>query len=166
MQCSLNRNQYLGMKKSIFTIALVTLSLTTVSLSCTDNADKLAEANQEVKDTKDELADAQVNAAVSAQRAATAEEWKSFKIESETKMQKREAEIAELRLSLKKPGKELDAMYVEKIMELEQKNKDLNAKVNTYEANQSDWATFKREYDYDMESMGKAIDDLGTNNTK
>lgn len=154
------------MKKSIFTLALAFIALSTLAISCNDNADKLAEANQEVMDIKDELAVAQVDAAVSAQRAATAEEWKMFKIESDTKLQNSEAEIAALRQSLKKPGQELDAMYLERIMELEQKNKELNSKVNNYEASKSDWATFRREYDYDMASMNKTIDDLGSNNTK
>ncbi|MES2477781.1 MAG: hypothetical protein V4561_01750 [Bacteroidota bacterium] len=154
------------MKKPILIIALSAIAVCGLSIGCANNADKLAEANQETKDAKEELANAQVDAAVSAQRAATAEEWKLFRLESDVKIQKREAEIAALKQSLRKTGGESDEINAEKILELEQRNKDLNAKINNYEASQSDWATFKREYDYDMESMSKAIQDLGTNNTK
>ena len=154
------------MKKPILIIALSAIAVCGLSTGCANNADKLAEANQETKDAKEELANAQVDAAVNAQRAATAEEWKFFRLESDVKIQKREAEIAALKQSIHKTGGESDEIFAEKILELEQRNKDLNAKINNYEASQSDWATFKSEYDYDMESMNKAIKDLGTNNVK
>lgn len=154
------------MKKSIVAIAFVALAITTISISCANDAEKVVDAKEEVVEAKDDLATAQENAAESAAKAATVEEWKLFKIESETKIQNNEAEIARLKISLKKPGGELDATYKENIAMLEKRNKDIKAKVNDYETSQSDWATFKREYDYDMESMSKAIKDMGTNNRK
>lgn len=157
----------------MFTIAIVAIAISATTVGCANTNEKVADANEKVADAKDDvieakddLVKAKDDAAQSAAKAATVEEWKLFKIESETKIHNNEGEIERLKMSLKKPGKELDAMYSEKIAALEKKNKDLKAKVNDYETSQSDWATFKREYDYDMESLAKAMKDIGTNNRK
>lgn len=161
------------MKKSIVTIAIAAIALTSTSIGCANNAEKLVdaqeeivEAKEEVVEAKDELATAQENAAISAAKAATVEEWKLFKIESETKIQNNEAAIARLKMSLKKPGVALEASYKERIDILEKRNQDIKAKVNDYETSQSDWASFKRAYDADMEVISKAIIDMGANNRK
>lgn len=154
------------MKKSIYSIALIAVVLSVLTIACSSNNEKVADAKEELVEANKDLNEAQEHASESAAKAATVEEWKLFKIESETKIQNNEAEIQRLKISLKKPGKELDAMYSESILILEKKNEDLKAKVNNYETSQSDWATFRREFDYDMESMSKAIKDLATNNRK
>lgn len=154
------------MKKMIFPIAIFAIAISATTIGCANDAEKVVDAKEEVVEAKDDLAKAQEDASVNAAKAATVEEWKLFKIESETQIQNNEAEIARLKISLKKPGKELDAMYSESIMVLEKKNKDIMAKVNNYETSQSDWATFRREYDYDMGSLSQSIKDLGTNNRK
>lgn len=65
---------------------------------------------------------------------------------------------------MKKSGKTFDAMYEKNIMALEQKNKDLRTKISNYESNQSDWESFKREFNHDMDEQGQAIKDLTVNN--
>ncbi|MDI9320798.1 MAG: hypothetical protein QM530_10065 [Phycisphaerales bacterium] len=154
------------MKKSMFTVAVVAIAISGTAVGCANNNEKVADAKQEVVEAKDDLVKAQDHAAQSAAKAASVEEWKLFKIESETKIHNNEGEIERLKIILKKPGKTLDPMYGEKIAALEKMNKDLKSKVNDYKTSQSDWATFKREYDYDMESLTKAIKDIGSNNRK
>jgi hypothetical protein len=152
------------MKKPFYSITLLAIVFSVFTAACASNNEKVAEAKEELVEANKDLNEAQEHASESAAKAATVEEWKLFKIESETKIQNNKAEIARLKISLKKPGKELDAMYSESIQILEKRNKDLLAKMNDYETSQSDWATFRREFDYDMESMSKAIKDLGANN--
>jgi hypothetical protein len=147
-------------------IAFVIIALSTTSIACTNDNQKLADAKAEVVEAKEDLAKANVNAAQSAEKAATVEEWKLFKIDADAKIQKNEAEIAQLKISFKKSGKELDENYVANIKALEQKNKEISAKVNDYETSQSDWAVFRRTFDSDMESIDNAIKDLRDNHRK
>ena len=61
----------------------------------------------------------------------------------------------------------MDAKYVESVDALEQKNKDLKNRMDAYGANtQSDWDSFKREFNHDMDALGQAFKDLTVNNKK
>ena len=67
---------------------------------------------------------------------------------------------------MKKPGQTWDDVYAKKIEKLEAQNNDLRIKINTYDPEKSDWETFKREFNHDMDSFGQAFKDLTTNNSK
>jgi hypothetical protein len=49
---------------------------------------------------------------------------------------------------------------------LEQKNASLKTKIENYENNQTDWQSFKREFNADMSQLGKALKDLTVDNKK
>ena len=49
---------------------------------------------------------------------------------------------------------------------LEEKNASLKTKISDYENNQTDWESFKREFDSDMTKLGQAFKDLTVNNKK
>jgi uncharacterized protein YicC (UPF0701 family) len=95
---------------------------------------------------------------------ATAEEWKEFKSQTEEKIHSNEKSIAELKAKIKKEGKTLDALRENKIDKLEQLNRDLKARLEEYEQNQSDWVSFKVEFNNDMDELGKALKDLLVDN--
>jgi chromosome segregation ATPase len=97
-------------------------------------------------------------------KVANEEEWKAFKTETELQIKANENRIAELRAKMKKSGKTFDEMYEKNINNLEQKNKDLKARLNGYETNQSDWESFKREFNHDMDELGQALKDLTVDN--
>ena len=97
-------------------------------------------------------------------KMATTDEWNTFKLESELKINDNEIRIKELTKKMNKPGTILDPLYAKKIENIEQKNKDLRVKLDTYETNQSDWETFKREFNHDMNELGKAFKDLTVDN--
>ena len=61
-------------------------------------------------------------------------------------------------------GKTMSNIYENRIKALEEQNKDLKARIYTYETNQSDWETFKREFNRDMDALGKALKDFGNTN--
>ena len=67
---------------------------------------------------------------------------------------------------MKKTGKVVDAVYAENIAVLEQKNRDMRARVDAYEKSQNGWDSFKREFDHDMDELGQALKDLTVNNKK
>jgi hypothetical protein len=121
-------------------------------------------ANENVEDAKEELKEAQQEAHTEAVKVANAEEWNAFKTESEVKIKDNQIRIDELKVKMKKPGQTFDAMYAKNIENLEQKNRDLKTRIGAYETNQSDWESFKREFNHDMDEVGQALRDLTVNN--
>ncbi|MFV8376141.1 hypothetical protein [Flavobacterium sp. LB1P62] len=154
------------MKKTIYTLALTTFVAGTVLVGCQTSTkkeeiaqDKVAAAREDVKDAKEELTDAR--------KEATAEEWKAFKDQTNTTVNENEMRIVDLKAKIKKTGNSIDAMYVKKVEELEQKNKDLKVKVETYKNDRnSDWESFKREYTHDINELGDALRDVTIDNKK
>ena len=55
-------------------------------------------------------------------------------------------------------------MYAKNIENLEERNRDLKTRIGAYETNQSDWESFKREFNHDMNEVGQALRDLTVNN--
>lgn len=155
------------MKKTIITLAVSSMLIAgSVFTGCKSPSQKEKDAQTEVQDANEDLNDAQNDANAEAQKVATAEEWAAFKIEANAKIKSNEARIAELTVSLNKPGKILDPIYKKKIETLEEQNRDLKARLDVYETNNSDWETFKREFNRDMDELGKALKDLTVDNNK
>ncbi|MFZ4549860.1 MAG: hypothetical protein ACOYN4_20595 [Bacteroidales bacterium] len=148
------------MKKQIITFIVATTFISTALLTaCNPGTPKEDAAQDRVADAKEELKDAR--------KAATAEEWKAFKDESELKIRDNEIRIAELKTKIKKSGKELDAVYEKNIDALEQQNKAMKTRIDVYEKDfTSDWESFKREFNHDMDELGNALKDLTVNNKK
>jgi Na+-transporting methylmalonyl-CoA/oxaloacetate decarboxylase gamma subunit len=154
------------MKKIIFLLTITTFILATTLVSCKsttkeeiESQEKVDVAEQNLKDAKDSL--------VVAKKAATAEEWQTFKDQTDSVISYNEAQIAELKLKMQKTGKSVDAKYQKNIEILEQKNKDLKVKADTYknDAN-SDWQSFKREFNHDMDEIVQAFKNVTVDNKK
>lgn len=141
--------------------------MTAVSMtSCDSAATKSDKADAKVEGAKDDLKDAQKEASTAAMKAANEAEWQAFKAETQVRMDANDAAIAELKTNMKKAGKKVDATYTETIEKLQQKNKDFKAKMDNYEIQKSDWASFKTEFNHDMDELGNALKDLTVNNKK
>ena len=155
------------MKNSVYFLALL-FSFITVGMlnSCQSPAEKVEKAEDKVGDAKQDLKEAEKDANVAAQKAATAEEWKAFKEETNMKIENNEKRISELRTQMKKPGKALDAAYAKSIDALQERNKELKARLDAYENNHSDWEAFKREFNHDMDELGQSLKDFTVNNKK
>jgi len=154
------------MKKMIFIFVVTTLMAGTIFTGCQSWTQKQKAAQDKVQDARQDLNAARKNANEVAQKAATAEEWKTFKSESELKIKENEIRINELTVKIKKPGKLFDAHYEKRIAKLEQQNKDLKARLEVYEKSQSNWESFKREFNHDMDEIGQALKNLTVDNKK
>jgi len=154
------------MKKTIFTLAVVPFIAGMLMMSCKSSTKEEKESQEKVQDAKENVQEAK-DSLVAAKKAATDEEWKAFKKKTDSVINDNEARIAELKLKMKKTGKSIDAKYQENIDILEQKNKDLKIKMDAYknDAN-SDWQSFKREFNHDMDELGQAFKDLTVDNKK
>lgn len=153
------------MKKTIFILA-VTIIAGTILTSCQTTAQKQDSAQLKVQGARDDLNSAKREANVADQRVATAEEWKVFRSESELRINENELRTSELKSKMNRPGEMLDASYSKKITTLEQQNKDLRAKLYNYEKSQTNWESFKREFNNDMDSFGKSFKNLTVDNKR
>lgn len=155
------------MKNSKYIIfALALSSLGVLSTGCQSSSEKVDDAKANVAEAKEELKEVVKDANAEMARAANAEEWRVFKNETELAIKDTENRIAEIRTKMKSSGKNMDAVYSKKIDNLEESIKDLKSRVYVYETNQSDWASFKREFNHDMDELGQALKDLTVNNKK
>ena len=154
------------MKNPFYPILLVSLFLMgTMYISCQSAAKKeevaqkkLQDAEQELKEVKQEVKEEE--AETKAQTKATAEEWELFKNEIKLKIAANEIRIAELKIQIKKSGKTFDAIYAQKIELLESKNKRLQSEISTYESTQSDWESFKRQLNRDLDELREVLNEV------
>ncbi len=151
------------MKKSIFMLAIMAGALFT---SCKNNSEKEDDAVEKVADANENLDTVQNQVANDAATKANDAEWQTYKAEANKTISENDARILELQTAMKKPGNNFDDAYRKSISDLEKKNKALKNKIADYENNQTDWDTFKREFDSDMAGFGKAFKDLTVNNKK
>lgn len=106
------------------------------------------------------------DAIVTTKTAATPEVWKTFSSESGLKVRENEIRITELNLEVNKPGERIDTLYKKKIAILELQNNDMKARLEAYEKIQSDWTTFRLEFNHDMFSVEEALKKLMADNNK
>lgn len=154
------------MKKGFFIFAMaITGLLGTILMGCKSPAQKVEDAQTAVGEAKDDLRDAKQDANTQAEMDDRDKEWKTFKQESESKIKDNETRIAELRTRIKESGKDIDAAYERSIEALEEKSKNVRNKMETYayDNNMNSWAAFKREFDRDMDEIGKAFKNLVDN---
>jgi len=154
------------MKKVIFMLAVIATCTTGVIFTgCQTSDQKVDEAKTKVQDAKDDLKEVQQDASEEALKAATDEEWRIFKSESDTKIKANEAYMTALKDKMKTSGKKMDATYQKNIDLLEQRNKDMRNRIDAYDNNsKSNWAAFKREFNHDMDELTLAFRDFTVNN--
>lgn len=156
------------MKKSIFILAITTFMVGAVLVGCQSSAKKEETAQENLQKAKENLEQVQNDTALADQKkAAIAEEWQIFKNETEATINENGIYIADLKVKMKKTGKAIDSLYSKKIDLLEQKNKDIKIRIETYKNDKnSDWESFKREYKHDMDELGQTLKDITVDNKK
>lgn len=136
------------MNKSIVIVAILTGIIFT---SCKTAAQKETVAKQNVIEANQDLLETKVD---------NANEWLKFKTESQVIILDNEQRIDELKVKMNKPGNTFDGLYRTRIEKLEAKNSELNSKLNNYDGNQTEWKTFKSDFNRDMNEIGNNIKDL------
>lgn len=148
------------MKKTIYTLAALTLMTATVILGYNSSPKREEKAKDDVADARENTEDAKEKLMM-AKKEANAEEWKKIKKEANTRIIDNEIRIGKLKDKIIKSGTSIDTSYSKKIEELEQKNKDIKIKVDSYKNDTSDdWELFKREYNHDIEQLNREIKEM------
>jgi uncharacterized protein (DUF342 family) len=154
------------MKKSIFTLVLISCVTATMLTSCKSSTNEEKESQERVETAREDVQNAKDTLA-EAKRVATEQEWIAFKESSDSIIRINDMKIAQLKLKMKNSNKSIDAKYEENMATLDQKNEALKIKMVSYknDAN-SDWQSFKREFNHDMDEIGQAFKDLTVDNKK
>ncbi len=126
------------------------------------------------KSKKDDVIDAKAKvyeaelAVEEAKTKADAEAaWNEFKTEAEAKISENEKIIEVYNAKMITAKGKYEAKYDKKIVDLEQKNKDLKSKIINYKEDGKDkWEEFKTEFNHDMGELSTALKDFVIDNKK
>ncbi|PKL81642.1 MAG: hypothetical protein CVV24_14200 [Ignavibacteriae bacterium HGW-Ignavibacteriae-3] len=139
------------MKNKHFILAAFLLIAGTLLTGCDSNREnvkeKVLQANQDMAD----------------EQAQYEKEWQQFKIETELKIDANKKKIDDFNAAMKTTSKKFKAKYENVVLTLEQKNIELQKKLNNYKYEGKDnWEKFKQGFNDEMDSVGKALNDLFT----
>jgi hypothetical protein len=151
------------MKKSILMLAIMAGAMFT---SCKNNAEKEADAVEDVVDANADLDKVNDDINKDAVTKANDAELQTYKMEANKSISENETRIIELQTAMKNSGNTFDDNYKKSVESLVEKNTALKTRISDYENNQTDWETFKREFNSDMTGLGQAFKDLTVNNKK
>lgn len=137
------------MKKLILVI-IATALIAGVSLtSCNSPSEELENAQDNVDEANADLNKANV------EYLADIEDYK--KITSE-KINTNKRSLADFKLRIEKEKAAVKAKYLKEIKELEQKNSDVEKKMEDYKAEgKEDWEKFKSDFSNEMDDIAKSI---------
>ena len=137
------------MKKSIFTLIFSACFVGIVITSCKPETKEEIEAQQKLEFARDNVKDARDSLKI-AKKAAFEKEWTAFKFSGDSIIKMNDLRIAKLKRNMKNTGKSIDVEYQKNIDLIEQKNKELKVKMNTYKNDvNSDWQSLKRQFTRD-----------------
>jgi len=145
--------------KSTLNFAAVIIA-TALFCGCMSNDQKKEDASNRTQVAQENLNAARNNETKVAQNVATEEELKTFRLESELKIKNNEVSIAKLKLKMNKPGSALDEVYARRIDSLQIKNQNLKTRIGNYEKIHTDWNKFKRDFNRDLNELGKTLNGL------
>jgi hypothetical protein len=114
---------------------------------------KIEEAEDAIDEMNNDAADEVAN-----------DEWTTFKNEWQQMIDNNDKRIAEIRSNMSQSGKVIDDIRSKRIAELEQRNRDLRARLDGFDRNKSNWEQFKSEFQRDMDAIGDAFQDLSEDN--
>ncbi len=147
------------MKNSISTIAVSILLVAFAIFSGCESSEK------KVDDAQDNVVAA--NEALDEANAEYLADVEAYRKEKANLIAANDSSIVALKAKIANEKKDVKADYEKKITELEQKNKDLKAKMDDYkDEGKERWESFKREFNHDMDELGNALKDLTVNNKK
>jgi predicted phage tail protein len=134
------------MKTRIFILVFIGFMTGVLITSC----EKTPE--QKVEGVKQDLKEVQT---------AYLKEWQEFKKDAGEKIADNQKRIEAFKAKMKKTGSNVKAGYNKEVAVLEQKNQELQKKLDEYKDDgKSKWKEFKVNFNNDMDAIGKTMTDL------
>lgn len=150
-----NKDTY--MKKSYLINKTILIIFLFAVVSCQSSTSK------KLKDAKADVIEADENIKVA--QDDYLDDMDNFKKETKTQISENQKSINEFKAPIAEGKKEAKADYDDKVNALEQKNSDMKRRMDEYKLEGKDhWNSFKKEFNHDMDELGKALKDLTVNN--
>lgn len=144
------------MQKSILIITACAILTGANLTSCNTPAQKVDSAQNDVAEAKEDLKEA---------REEYLMEIENYRKETAARIDANNQSITEFNERIKDEKNEAKAGYEKQIAELEQKNNNLEKRMDDYKADGKDnWVIFKKEFNKDMDNLGQAFKDLTVKN--
>jgi hypothetical protein len=152
------------MKKIKIALAIITLTAELIFSGCQTQTRKIEYAianglefnhnsKTGLKEVSEEL-----------KKAVNAQDWMMFKKASEFKIRDNDIRIAELKVKMQRRGKQPDPVYKKKLNNLENVNLEMKKKLEVYVGNKNEWNSYKREFTYDLDKLGRTLTNLMVEN--
>ena len=149
------------MKKGILIVLVVALITYAMTTSCNTPAQKLENAEENVKEANKELDDA------ARENQAYMDDILKYREERADRIEYNEQLIADYKLRIQNEKAEIRDSYLRKISELEQKNIEMKNRLKTYKIEgREKWELFKIEFNRDMDELGIAFENLTVKSAK
>jgi hypothetical protein len=95
------------------------------------------------------------------------EDFESFKLAYEARIDANEKTIADLKKEIRKDKSKMQEINLKAMDELDGRNFEMRKRIREFKNDsKEDWKSFKEEFSYDMDEIGKAIKGIGVNNSK
>lgn len=149
------------MNKSILILTLTGFMLGSVLTSCHQSSsniidnkkDKLLKEQEDVVEAKQDL------------NQALKDSVRQFKLDAQNLISENNRKLDEFKAKVANGKKATREKYTAKISDLERRNKELQKRLDEFnDENGEKWASFKREFDHDMDEIGNSLKDITKNN--
>lgn len=92
---------------------------------------------------------------------AEAAEWNTYRNATQAQLTQNADRMTRIRTQRTQPGQVIDAAEAARLDAMESRNAELRSRLDRYDREPSDWSTFKREFDGEMNRFGKDLHGLG-----
>ncbi|MDO9255338.1 MAG: hypothetical protein Q7U54_07500 [Bacteroidales bacterium] len=138
-------------------MCIATAVITSCNFTTEQKADTLEKAKANLEEASQDLNIARADSA----------EFANYKIESEKKLRENELLIADMKDRMKSERKETRVNYKMQLDSLDMQNTQLRNDMHFYSSQgKENWEKFKKEFNTELDALGKAISQLAERNMK
>jgi DNA anti-recombination protein RmuC len=150
------------MKKPILLLTMAGVVAASVLSSCQSSSNNID--NQEDKLLKEQV---DVVEAKQDLNQALRDSVRQFKMEAQNAITENNRKIDDFKQKIADGNKSAREKYESKISDLESKNKELQKRLDEFnDENGEKWASFKREFNHDMDEVGNSLEDMTKDNVE
>lgn len=154
------------MKLISVSAAFVIFISATAFWGCNTANKKEKESASKTKERKTEIQELKKEYKADSIKVVSEAEWLMYKAAAEIKIKANKVRISELRKTLHKHGMLKDKSADQSLTDLENKNDELQKRLETFKREGTDWNTFKSGFDQDEEKLKTSLKEFKVQDTK
>jgi chromosome segregation ATPase len=154
------------MKKSMLILTIpALLGASLIFSACTSSTNKVDNAKKDVVEAKSDLKDAREDLQDANQEYLR--DVEAYRREVSEKIAANNRSIVDFNTQIKNEKLEAQADYRRQLDDLDRRNEVMKRRLNDYKVNgQSNWESFKKEYNKDLDALGTAFRNMTVGTTR